>query len=373
MMTLTVRGAEHCYDRTHPKAFRSLSSQVPKTEALTIVFIHGWLLGRTYWQPVIAQLEQEFSCLAYDLRGFGDSHLETSQPLLSIPQSQSQSQPNPQSQPKLQSQSNPQLKPQPQSKTEPNLSSQNNLSQNNLSQNTHTQKNASQIEQSEIEQGETYSLASYAQDLEDLLNQLEIGRVWLVGHSLGGSIALWAAHRMGDRVAGVTCVNAGGGIYLKEEFEKFRAAGQQLLKFRPRWLLNLPGLDCLFARAAVYQNIGRNFGRQRLLDFLNADAIAARESLLTSTTEAEVHRLPQLLSELSQPVYFIAGRQDRIMEPRYVRHLASFHPLFQQQGKNVIELDHCGHLAMVEHPDLVAQQIHQTLQWTLQQQDEEMP
>jgi 2-succinyl-6-hydroxy-2,4-cyclohexadiene-1-carboxylate synthase len=297
MMTLTVRGAEHCYDRTHPQEsfYSSQNTTESLNEPMTIVFIHGWLLGRTYWQPVMERLKAEFPCLAYDLRGFGESHLGEMA----------------------------------------------------------TDLNA---------QPENYNLEAYAQDLEELLDQLGIGPVWLVGHSLGGSIALWAAHRMGSRVLGVTCVNAGGGIYLKEEFEKFRTAGQQLLKFRPRWLLKMPGLDRIFARAAVCQNIGLSFGRQRLLDFVNANTIAARDSLLTSTTEAEVHRLPQLLSELFQPVYFIAGQQDRIMEPRYVRHLASFHPLFQQcQGDNVVELENCGHLAMVEHPDLVAQHIRKAI------------
>lgn len=298
MKTLPIRGAEHCYDRTHPEVALPFSQDRQSsavTPPLTIVFIHGWLLGRTYWQPVIERLKAEFSCLSYDLRGFGESHLGDVDPELD-------------------------------------------------------------------ETPEEYDLAAYAQDLEAVLDQLGIGSVWLVGHSLGGSIALWAAHRMGDRVAGVTCVNAGGGIYLKEEFEKFRTAGQILLKFRPRWLLQIPGLGQVFARADVCKNIGLDFGRQRLLDFVNANPIAAKCSLLTSTTEAEVHRLPQLLSGLSQPVYFIAGQQDRIMEPRYVRHLASFHPLFQQhQGENVVELENCGHLAMVEHPDSVAQNIREAI------------
>ena len=45
------------------------------------------------------------------------------------------------------------------------------------------------------------------------------------------------------------------------------------------------------------------------------------------------------------------------MEPKYVRHLASFHPLFQCCGDNVIEIPDCGHLAMVEQPDVVAKEI----------------
>ena len=297
MMKLIVRGVEHHYDRTQPDDTDKLSqaefSKAKSSESITIVFIHGWLLSRSYWQPVMQRLEG-FPCLAYDLRGFGESL--------------------------------------PTEKTAPTHSSP-----------------------------EEYTLAAYAQDLEELLDKLGISRVWLVGHSLGGSIALWAAHAMGNRVAGVTCVNAGGGIYLKEEFEKFRNAGQQILKLRSPWMLKFPGLNYLFSRASVIQPIGLEVGRQRLLDFITADPIAARESLLSSTTEAEVHRLPQLLSELMQPVYFIAGQQDKIMEPRYVRHLASFHALFKHCGENVLELKNCGHLAMVEHPDAVAQQIRDAL------------
>ena len=61
-----------------------------------------------------------------------------------------------------------------------------------------------------------------------------------------------------------------------------------------------------------------------------------------------------MVSQLKQPVYFLAGAKDQIMEPKYVRHLASFHSLFQARGDNVVEIPHCGHLAMVEQPDVVA-------------------
>jgi pimeloyl-ACP methyl ester carboxylesterase len=84
-------------------------------------------------------------------------------------------------------------------------------------------------------------------------------------------------------------------------------------------------------------------------------------TLLDSTTEAEVHRLPQVVSQLNQPVYFIAGTEDPVMEPKYVRHLASFHQLFQTSGDNVIEIPSCGHMAMVEQPDAVDTQIRKIL------------
>ena len=203
-------------------------------------------------------------------------------------------------------------------------------------------------------QTKDYTLAAYGKDLTLLLEQLEIENAWLVGHSLGGSIALWAAELAPDRVKGVVCLNAGGGIYLKEEFEKFRNAGRQLVKFRPFWLRYVPGLDAVFSRMMVCKPLALEWGRQRLYDFLDADGKAALGSLLESTTEQEVHQLPHLVSRLPQPVYFVSGKQDKVMEPKYVHHLASFHPLFDCCAENIIELDDCGHFAMLEHTDRVS-------------------
>jgi pimeloyl-ACP methyl ester carboxylesterase len=58
----------------------------------------------------------------------------------------------------------------------------------------------------------------------------------------------------------------------------------------------------------------------------------------------------------------MAGDRDPIMEPKYVRHLASFHPLFNERGDNLIELPNCGHLAMLEQTNLVATKLQAILQ-----------
>jgi len=274
MPSIEIYGVTHTYD--------FLPSQSQNTVPV-LVFIHGWLLSRQYWQPLVQQLSIDYPCLCYDLRGFGDSK------------------------------------------------NKNNSSNNN-----------------------NYTLWSYAQDLQVLLEQLDIKQAWLVGHSLGGSIALWAAKYCPERVQGVICLNAGGGIYLKEEFDRFRQAGQQLIKYRPQWLPYIPLIDLLFTRAMVAKPLSRHWARQRVFDFVKADAVAAIGSLLEATTEAEVHRLPQLVSELKQPVYFVAGEKDMVMEPKYVGHLASFHHLFNSRGDNVIEIPNCGHLSMVEKPDRTA-------------------
>lgn len=300
MATIEILGVPHAYELTTPTSCLD-----------TLVFIHGWLNSRGYWQPVISRLEVDFQCLSYDLRGFGES------------------------QPKRRS---------------------------DFSREATTLDLASTYS-SEVANREDslYAPTAYAQDLAVLLHKLNIKSAWLIGHSLGGTIALWAAEQMPDAIKGVICINAGGGIYLKEAFEQFRTAGQQFLQVRPRWLSQMPLIDLLFTRANVARPLDRCWARQRVIDFVIADPEAALGSLLDSTTEEEINRLPQLVAQLKQPVYFIAGADDKVMEPKYVRHLASFHSLFQYSGDNAIEIPDCGHFAMLEQPDAVAGEIRRLI------------
>ena len=267
MTSLVLSSARHSY---------KLCQRDP--DQPTLVFVHGWMLSRHYWQPLCDRLSP-YNCLTYDLRGFGDSAAGSNDT--------------------------------------------------------------------------PYDLVSYARDLLELIDSLELKRVWLVGHSMGGSIALWAADLAPERIDGVFCVNAGGGIYLKEEFERFRTAGQQIVKLRPSWLAQLPGLAWYFCRDNVVSPLEKDWGKRRLIDFVAADAAAARGSLLDSTTEAEVHQLPQIVQRLTQPAYFFAGANDTVMEPKYVHHLASFHPSYRTQDI-VFELPECGHLGMLEQTGAIA-------------------
>ena len=298
MPTLSIHSATHAYDLTKS------SSQENLARCETLVFLHGWLLSRLYWQPLVAQLSADYHCLAYDLRGFGESNASTSNQSMAV------------------------------------------------------------------EAVSRYSLAAYAQDLEQLLDGLGLDRVWLLGHSLGGSIALWAAYLFPDRVKGVICINAGGGIYIDKAFEKFRSAGQQMVKFRPSWLGRLPLLPQVFSRMMVRQPLATHWGQQRIQDFIRADRLAAEGALLESTTEEEVHQLPIIVGKLSQPVHFITASEDNVMPPRYVRYLASFHPRFVE-GESVTELSDCGHMAMVEQTEAVADVVRFVISQTSEEKQSE--
>ncbi|NEQ96104.1 MAG: alpha/beta hydrolase [Cyanothece sp. SIO2G6] len=294
---INVFGTPHAYELVGPVE-----------SPFTLVFIHGWLLSRLYWQPLVQGLSQSYQCLTYDLRGFGES-----QPLSTPPQRPEQ------------------------------LSA--------------VDKRDRPLTLGKEAVWSAYTPSAYAHDLIAMLTHLNIDRAWLIGHSLGGSIALWASAQASQRILGTICVNSGGGIYLKEEFEQFRAIGKQLVKFRPPWLSQIPFMDYMMARANVASPIERHWGKQRLIDWVRANPNAALHALMDSTTEEQVHQLPQLVARLKQPAHFIAGAKDTVMEPRYVNHLASFHPLFQNIGKNVSELSNCGHLAMVEQPEQLSEHV----------------
>ena len=281
MATIDIRGVQHTYELTNP-------TQSPHV----LVFIHGWLLSRHYWQPLIQRLSEDYQCLSYDLRGFGDSQVYSTQ-----------------------------------------------------------QKSIS-----------SYSPTDYVEDLAILLEKLNISNAWVIGHSLGGTIALLGADKIPGIIKAVVCINSGGGVYLKEEFERFRFAGTQIIKFRPTWLPYLPFIEQIYTGTQVATPLSRKWGQQLLFDFVAASYKAALGSLLDSTTESEVNRLPQVVSELKQPVYFIAGAKDTIMELKYVRHLANFHWMFQGEGKNVLEIPECGHLSMLEKTDIVATHLKSLLQ-----------
>jgi 2-succinyl-6-hydroxy-2,4-cyclohexadiene-1-carboxylate synthase len=174
------------------------------------------------------------------------------------------------------------------------------------------------------------SLASYGAWVAQECRRHHQGPVVLVGHSLGGTIGLHAALQLGDQLAGIVQIATGGGVYQPRPFARVRRGGCLVLRWRPRWLLQLPGSDAL---------------RSPLL----ADLHAARGLLACSMRRSAVSALPQIAAGLTVPSLWIAGSRDTVMEPRYVRHLAGYAPHHQ-----VSELEGAGHLPMLQMPAQLA-------------------
>jgi pimeloyl-ACP methyl ester carboxylesterase len=175
------------------------------------------------------------------------------------------------------------------------------------------------------------SLASYGRWLAAQARHQAAGRpLVLLGHSLGGSVALHAAPLLGDQLQALVQIAAGGGVYQPRPFAQVRRGGAAFLQWRPRWVAGLPGTLSF---------------RSPLL----AEARAARGLLACSTNRGAVQQLPRLAAGLTVPSLWIAGSRDQVMEPRYVRHLAGYSSLHQ-----LVELDGAGHLPMCREPRRLA-------------------
>ncbi len=175
------------------------------------------------------------------------------------------------------------------------------------------------------------SLPSYGRWLADaVIAEAGDRPVVLLGHSLGGSIALHAAPRLAGRLVGLVQVAAGGGVYQPRAFARVRLGGATFLRWRPGWLADLPAAGAI---------------RSPLV----ADLRAARGLLACSTHRGAVCQLPALVNRLTVPSLWIAGGRDTVMQARYVRHLAGYSPLHRFE-----QLAEAGHLPMRQMPDRLA-------------------
>lgn len=186
------------------------------------------------------------------------------------------------------------------------------------------------------------SLSSYGRWVAEWVCQ-QVGSqpVVLVGHSLGGSVALHAAGPLGNQLKGLVQIAAGGGVYQPRPFRQLRRGGSLLLGLRPQGLAHWPLLSPL---------------RSPLL----ADHRSARGLLACSTNRGAVQQLPRLTQALTVPSLWIVGSRDQVMEPRYVRHLAGYaadHQLEVMEG--------AGHLPMVQQPAELAALMASWLEQTL--------
>jgi 2-succinyl-6-hydroxy-2,4-cyclohexadiene-1-carboxylate synthase len=183
------------------------------------------------------------------------------------------------------------------------------------------------------------NLSSYGRWLAEAAQEQAAGRpLVLIGHSLGGSVVLHAAAHLGDQLAGVVQVAAGGGVYQPRPFQMVRRGGAAFLRWRPGWLAALPGTGSL---------------RSPLI----AELRAARGLLAASMQRGAVQQLPCLVANLQVPSLWLAGSRDTVMEPRYVRHLAGYSALHQYE-----QLDGEGHLLMRTAPEPIAALLHGWLQ-----------
>jgi pimeloyl-ACP methyl ester carboxylesterase len=161
----------------------------------------------------------------------------------------------------------------------------------------------------------------------------DFGKVVIVGNSLGGALALYAAHEHPDSVAGVVGLNPAGADLSEEALNVFpdsfaderagAARMAELLFCRTPWLFWL-----------VARDFARNWSRptvQRILD----DARHDRDRSLGI----------DVLSAIRAPVLILWGECDRLLPAASAEDFRRHIP-----GAQVELIPNCGHIPQLERP-----------------------
>src|SRR4028118_1365246 len=120
-----------------------------------------------------------------------------------------------------------------------------------------------------------YEMEDYAEDLAVLLDALKLDRVYINAHSLGASAATLFLNRYPERVERAILTCSGVFAYEEKSFTAFHNTGGYVVKFRPRWFLQVPFAGALFMARFFLPPLPPGVGRAFLEDYLLADHNAA--------------------------------------------------------------------------------------------------
>src|ERR1700756_1270786 len=183
-----------------------------------------------------------------------------------------------------------------------------------------------------------YSLGAFAVWLRDFLDALDIPSATLVGHSLGGGVALQVVHQHPPRCQRLVLVNSGGlGEDVAVMLRLLSAPGTELVlpilaspPFRllgGRWraLLTSRGVDPqqLDYRLRKYTSLADPEARQAFLRTLRSVVDVRGQNV------GAVSRLPHLVGDV--PTLIIAGAQDKVIPPSHARAAHAALPASQLQ------------------------------------------
>jgi pimeloyl-ACP methyl ester carboxylesterase len=211
-----------------------------------------------------------------------------------------------------------------------------------------------------------YSVAAYANGMRDLLSVLEIDRVTVVGHSLGGGVAAQFAYQFPDRCERLVLVDSGGvGRSVSPLLRLATVPGAELLM--P--LFGLPPVRTLSRLAAeLLRQFDTALGRDAEEMLAVFDALpdtSARQAILR-TLRSGVDWRGQVITMLDRaylaegiPTLLVWGRRDAIIPLGHGRLAHAAIP-----GSELEIFDEAGHFPHHADPDRFVQVVADFMEQT---------
>lgn len=193
--------------------------------------------------------------------------------------------------------------------------------------------------------GESFDLTTYAEDLKEILDQLEIEKIYLNSHSTGASIGLLFANYYPERVEKLILTCSGVYDYNKVAFELFYFFSRIIVGFRPSWLVKVPLAPFLFQQRFVHKSLPNPFPKEFLEDYVLCNQEAAMGTLYSSVSKYAAEELPREFAQLKMPTLLFAGEHDQIIPAKLARKALVANP-----AMTFALMKQSGHFPMLEEP-----------------------
>ncbi len=190
---------------------------------------------------------------------------------------------------------------------------------------------------------EQTNLSFLVRVLHDFIEWHQLSYVTLVGHAVGGQVALFYAHQHPDAVEKIVLVGS-SGLIDQNPVDESGATHPANFHFISEKVRN-----------AFYQEVPEVENQTRSI-YETVQSLPKR-MVLTSLVKSSLHsKVASFLGKLELPVLLIWGLQDKITPPEVALH---FHDLLK--NAEVKFIDQCGHVPMVEQTEKFNQHLYQFL------------
>lgn len=192
--------------------------------------------------------------------------------------------------------------------------------------------------------GETHTMDFLADTVADAIRALGIDRCTLVGHSMGGYVALAVCERHPELLDGVVLLSSTPNPDTPEKAEN-RRREIALVKAGKKELL------ARVAPAAGFAEENRPRMKDAIEDLTEQVFITEDEGIV-ALLNGMIGRKDQneMLRQTKVPVLFILGRKDNYIPVEVAEKMVAEHP-----EAKVVWLEHSGHMGFLEEPEKTAE------------------